>query len=140
MLTRFARDERFCEVDGCPLAPTGAGDEQSCAHCSFNVLAPGSPRLGCVLATPFKGYERALLHLRHLCPADHERLLAILEVERRLADGFGLTQDQLTSVRDIAKRWQTLLGNDEVEGHIVTALLRFSEASLATGEPVRILV
>ena len=138
IISRFVRDDRFAEIDGCPMGSQPAADETACASCPYNVLGPGQPRVGCALSTPFAGYERALQHLAKISGADHTRLVSILEAERRTGERDGLGPAELTALRDIARRWQGLVSNDEAERHLVTAMLRFSEAGLR-GEPVRIL-
>jgi hypothetical protein len=140
ILSRFARDGRVHEIEGCPLVPGDGGSESACATCPFNVLKPGASRVGCVVSTSFAAYERALEQLARIDPAGKSKLEAILEVERTTANDIGLDDASLSEIEGIAKKWWPLVGNDLQLQQVVAAMMVFSRAGLRTKEPVRILV
>ena len=63
IITRFTRDERFFEIDGCPLRDYGAAAPTACGACRFNVACPGEAAVGCVVNTGFAVYDAALQRL-----------------------------------------------------------------------------
>ena len=139
ILSRFVRDSRFEEIAGCPLSSRGAEDESSCSACSYNVINPGQPRLGCVSSTGLGSYTRAMQRLQATSGEDHAQLEAILEAQRHSGKDVGLEPAQLQDVLRIAQKWWGNLGGDSEEQRLVLALLQFARAALESREPVRIL-
>ena len=140
IITGFSRETRAEEIAGCPLVPKPDGrDESSCVKCPYNVLSPGHPRMGCVLSTPAATYDRCMSHLESVSSNDCNELRAILKAERKTGRTTGLDPTQVERVRTIAERWWPLVGNDKTEQQVVTAMMRFCDASRARREPIRIL-
>lgn len=136
--SRFARNERFLEIPGCPLRGA-SDDETACASCRFNVLDPGQARVGCVLETKFADYQSALAHLERIDPAAHRRVREILERQTHVPESAGLTPDEAAELSSVAERWARLAPSRPEERDIVSAMYRFCTGSLELGEPVRIL-
>ena len=140
ILSGFVREARVEEIAGCPLTPPEAGgDESSCAACPYNVLNPGHARLGCMVSTPKAVYERSMAHLALISSDDHAVLQQLLKAERETGMTSGLSPGAVARVHEIAEKWWPLVGNDQAERQVVTAILRFCDASLAQREPIKIL-
>ena len=140
ILSGFAREARVEEIPACPLStPNAGGDEASCESCPYNVLNPGHARVGCVLSTPKAAYERCLTHLKAISLGDYTELQKILAAERETGMTSGLSPVAVEQVRKIAEKWWPLVGNDPTEQQVVTAIMRFCDASLARREPIKIL-
>jgi hypothetical protein len=140
IISGFAREARVDEVANCPLsARTAGGDESSCADCAYNALNPGHARVGCVLSTPKAAYDRCMSHLKTISIHDYNELTDILEAEREAGTTVGLNGPAVVRLRRIAEKWWPLVGNDPAEQQVVTAILRFCDASLAQHEPIKVL-
>lgn len=139
LLSRFTRDTRFIEVAGCPLGPGGTDDEGACAHCPYNALLAGKPRVGCVASTSPQQVANALARLQRIDASAHARLTAILDAEQRAPETSGLSPGDVAELGRIATRWSALCGNDADERQVVAILAGFAERAHATDEPVRVL-
>ena len=140
IISGFAREARIDEVASCPLAAHATlVDESGCAACPFNALNPGHARMGCVLSTPASIYERCMSHLKSISINDYNELQTILKAERETGRTSGLGPAAVERLRQIAARWWALVGNDPAEQQVVTAIMRFCDASLAQHEPIKIL-
>ena len=140
IISGFAREARIDEVASCPLAAHATlVDESGCAACPFNALNPGHARMGCVLSTPASIYERCMSHLKSISINDYNELQRIVRSERNTDKRLGLDAVAVGRVRAIAEKWWALVGNDPAEQQVVTAIMRFCDASLAQHEPIKIL-
>ena len=77
--------------------------------------------------------------LKSVLSSEFEELHGVLTAARGSPERHGLTGDEVRKIRSIALRWWSIVGNDPAEQQLVTAILRFCDASLAHREPIRIL-
>ncbi len=136
IMTGFTRDERYHEVDGCPLRTLAATSSAACGTCRYNVAHPGEERVGCVTNTGFAAYEAALAALAAE-PELRASLLALLERQRQT--GAGLAAAELTELARIAERWATIIEEGAPGREVALTARDFARAGLALGEPARIL-
>jgi hypothetical protein len=140
IISGFARQARVDEMANCPLSAHAAGgDEASCADCAYNALNPGHARVGCVLSTPAAVYDRCMSHLKAISSNDYGELQKLLKAGRETGTAVGVSGAEVERLRRIAEKWWPLVGNDPAEQQVVTAILRFCDASLARHEPIKIL-
>lgn len=141
ILTQFLNKDRFAEIKGCPLGPTGGpqADTSACKACPYNALHPGAASVGCVANTKHRDLQRALEHLGKIDRKALSTVEAMLRRERATPEDQGLTREEAEALAAIAKKWATLLANDPGETQLVLTLLRFAEAAAQSGEPVRVL-
>lgn len=140
IVSGFVREDRIAEVDGCPLSDrVNVGDESACANCRYNALNPGKARVGCLLNTKAVAYEQSMQRLKSISLNDFQTLINILTTARTRGQGPTLSDAEVKTVLDVARRWWTLVGNDPAERTVVAAILRFCEASLSEHEPIKIL-
>lgn len=135
ILSGFVRADRFSEVEGCPLfgAPRATVDETACAGCPYNALKPGAARIGCVLHTSLRAYDKVMAQVGAR-PDDGARLQEILAAQ----DGDGVDPAALPDVVRIARRAFDLAGSDPEVRDAAAGLLLLSQAALASGEPVQL--
>lgn len=137
IVSGFVRAERFHEVEGCPLADPAASDvdESACAGCPFNVLKPGAARIGCVMNTPFRGYQKALAHVERIAGPERRQ-----ELERALSaqSAAGLSAGELPALAALAARAWDLVGSDPEERDAVACLRLFAEGGVRLGEAVQL--
>lgn len=137
IVSGFVRAERFHEVEGCPLADPARSDidESACAGCPYNVLKPGAARVGCVLHTPFRGYEKALAHVERIAGLERR---AELEKTLSAQTAAGIPTERLPELAALAARAWDLVGSDPEERDAVACLCLFFEGALRLGEPVQL--
>lgn len=137
IVSGFVRADRFQEIDGCPLvdAAASAMDESACAACPFNVLKPGAARIGCVLHTPFRGYQKALEHIERVAGAARR---AQLERTLEAQSAAGLPVEELPSLAALAANAWDLVGSDAELRDAIAGLRLFTEGGLRLAEPVQV--
>lgn len=137
IVSGFVRADRFAEVEGCPLIDPAAAviDEQACGACPYNVLKPGAARIGCLLNTSFRAYEKALAHVERVAGAEQR---AQLERALQGQPDQGLPMEALPALAALGERAWDLVGNDPELRDAIACLRLFAEGGLRLGEPVQL--
>lgn len=135
IVSGFARADRFSEVEGCPLAGPARStiDESACAQCPYNALKPGAARIGCVLHTPYRAYQKLMAQVAAR-PEEGARLLEVCAAQ----GAEGVAGAALPDVVRIARRAFDLAGNDAELRDAAAGMLLFSEAAQKSGEPIHL--
>ena len=140
IVTKFTGDVQ-AEIDGCPLAdPVPDPDQSACGECSYNLVSPGRPRIGCVMRTPVGVYDAALTRLAARAPALHAELSELIKSAQSVPPGP--TSPVAARWLDVARRWDEQIaesGDDPDELEVVRLVGRFARAALDLEQPVQIL-
>ncbi|MBI2378929.1 MAG: hypothetical protein HYV07_33350 [Deltaproteobacteria bacterium] len=135
IVSRFT-DPVQLEIAHCPLARSviPSEDTGACAGCTFNVVFPGEPRIGCSTRTPIDVYDAAVAALA----SSDARLSDELSILCRNAHTLAADDPRVGRWLSLGEAWYAIAKTDE-ERELSSVIARFAQKSTDRGVGVVIL-
>jgi hypothetical protein len=139
--SRFVNDEHIhAAVEDCPLDSAATSDDESvCASCRYNVISPGSERIGCIIHTPKAIYDSALARLAQRDADLRAQLRDLLRTHGGRAQSAAQAHIWLRLAEQWFKAVSATADAEPCELELAGVIARFAHAGMTLGEPIQLL-